>query len=328
MLGWLDAGLGGFRLDAVVQLIEEDGAIADTDGSHCLLQWLMGELKADHPDALLLSEAWHETVPGNARWLGTDAAPEADLVIDVPRRHADELAWEAHDPAPISELIVAQQSLDMTEEVTGYLSAHDTPRFATRIADPAERRAWMVAHLLLPGQPVLYYGDEIDMADSSVWSGIDAPQRQPMQWTDTRDAGFTTGIPWYSIDPEYLDGYNVQAQMASPDSMLSLVIALSALRASSEAVSRGDIDLVPTSDASILAFERSSADESVLVLLNFGDNAVEDLTVSATGSWVDLTSGGDAISGDTSLDLGEIPVAGYRVLASPALSATLIPGSE
>lgn len=322
--GWLDAGVGGFRLDAVIQLIEEDGDIADTESSHCLLAWLTGELEQEHPDALLLSEAWHQTVPGNVRWLGSEAAPEADLIIDVPRRHVDEDAWTSGDPSEVAAVLAQQIELGVTEQLAGYLSAHDTPRFGSRVEDPAARRAWMVAHLLLPGQPILYYGDEIDMTDSSQWSGHDAPQRGPMAWNDEIYAGFSEAEPWFGVDDDYLEGVNVEAQQADPDSLLQLVVALSELRRGSAALREGSLELLEVSPSSVLAFRRAQGDEQVLAVLNFGETETE-VSVALEGEWVDLSDGGLVTTGATG-SLGVLGPRGYRVLATESLASYAVAG--
>ena len=60
--------------------------------------------------------------------------------------------------------------------------------------DGDQRRMQMVYSLAfsLPGTPVLFYGEEIGMAENLAVEGR-MSVRSPMQWTDEPQGGFTTG---------------------------------------------------------------------------------------------------------------------------------------
>ena len=330
LLGWLARGAGGYRVDAVVQLIEEDGAVANTDGSHCLMAWLHGEVKREYPDAVLLAEAWHKDVAGNVVWLGEEGAAETDVVIDVPRRYATLDAFSSGDPSKVAQIMRRQRDLGVADRVAPYQTSHDLWRLPDLLPDAAARRAWMALQLLSPGQPILYYGDELDLPNSTVGAGQDYDQRAPMPWNDERDAGFTEGVPWFSIDPSYLDGYNVESQESDPASMLSLVRALMALRLDSDAVLSTDTELPEVSDDGVLAVLRGAGEERVLVVVNFADTdagAVAVETGSLPSPLVDLTSGESATPDDDgALALGDLPARAYRVLATEGLADHAIPG--
>jgi glycosidase len=64
-----------------------------------------------------------------------------------------------------------------------FLDNHDTPRLATTLPDPAQRRLAQVLQFTLPGAPNLYYGSEVGMT-----GGDDPAMRAPMRW-DQVDAG-------------------------------------------------------------------------------------------------------------------------------------------
>ena len=78
--------------------------------------------------------------------------------------------------------------------ITFWFKAGDetTSRFASRF-NTSYIQAYTVLSMLLPGTPVLYYGDEINMVDGSStgnpWQRIQ-PMRTIMQWENTTDAGF------------------------------------------------------------------------------------------------------------------------------------------
>src|SRR5581483_8889310 len=71
--------------------------------------------------------------------------------------------------------------------------------------------------LSLPGTPIIYYGDEIDMGDN-YYLGDRNGVRTPMQWSADRNAGFSKANPQklylpIIIDPEYhYEAVNVENQ--------------------------------------------------------------------------------------------------------------------
>jgi alpha-glucosidase len=147
--------------------------------------------------------------------------------------------------------------------------------------------------LTLRGTPVLYYGDELGMADvpvppeqrrDPVGTGpFDAsagrdPCRTPMPWSPGPGTGFTTpeARPWLPLSSQ--PGVTVEEQRADPDSMLMLCRDLIALRRSEPDLSGGSYTALPAPDG-LWAFRRG---ERFVVVLNLSD---------ATGS-VDLGSAG------------------------------------
>lgn len=62
--------------------------------------------------------------------------------------------------------------------------------------------------MTLPGTPILYYGDEINMVDLSNQPSSSTSRNQPMrglmQWDNTPNGGFTNGTsPWISVGADY-----------------------------------------------------------------------------------------------------------------------------
>ena len=104
--------------------------------------------------------------------------------------------------------------------------------------------------LTLPGTPVIYYGDELGMVDVYVPEdkiqdlyeintkvsklGRD-PERTPLLWDDSENAGFTTGKPWLPIENDYRE-VNIQTEKSDPKSFFNLYKELLKLRRKSEAI--------------------------------------------------------------------------------------------
>ena len=315
---WLDAGADGYRLDAVRMLVEQDGVAEGTDASHALLAELLASARSAHPDAWFLAEASETTALGNVCWLGSDGAPEADAVLDFPRRDAMLDAVETGDLSGLIDVVNTEVKLGGGAAMASFLGSHDVDRLPDVVEDPRARRALRVAQFLMPGAPVLYYGEEIDMANSTVDTGQDYEQRGPMQWDTGNNAGFTPTIPWFTVDPSFNENTSVAVQQEERDSPLKLIQDLSCVR-----VQHGlDLDNtwrpVQASGASTLSFIRDTEDGALLVVVNLSDRIEGDLQIEASGSFQDLATG-EAVEGEGLLDLGVLGPWGYRVLSGASL---------
>src|SRR4051794_18271044 len=94
--------------------------------------------------------------------------------------------------------------------------------------------------LMLPGQAFVYYGDELGMTDTkilpsqirdpaAVHGASRDPERTPMLWDSSLNAGFSEEQPWLPVSPNYKTK-NVVNQLADPESMLNLYRQLITLR--------------------------------------------------------------------------------------------------
>jgi alpha-glucosidase len=188
--------------------------------------------------------------------------------------------WNA---SKIERMIVEYDRAVPEEEWPNWvLGNHDQHRIATRIGVRQARVAAMLL-LTLRGTPTLYYGDEIGMADVPIPAdriqdpyeknepglglGRD-PQRTPMQWDGTLNAGFTTGMPWLPLAEDF-ERCNVRALSGNPDSILSLYRRLIALRHERSALNVGLYRNVHCT-GNVMTYERSAGDERFAIALNFG----------------------------------------------------------
>jgi alpha-glucosidase len=164
------------------------------------------------------------------------------------------------------------------------LGNHDNPRIASRVGREQARVAAMLL-LTLRGTPTMYYGDEIGMCDVPIppervqdpfeknvpgmGLGRD-PERTPMQWDATANAGFSTAEPWLPLAEDFRTN-NVAAQRGDPKSMLGLYRRLIDLRRSEPALTVGAYAPVEVSeDSDVVAYLRREGTSRLLVALNLG----------------------------------------------------------
>jgi alpha-glucosidase len=92
--------------------------------------------------------------------------------------------------------------------------------------------------------------------------------RTPMQWDDSRNAGFSKARPWLPI-LESLRRVNVAAQQREDNSFLDLYRKLIAFRRSRATLVSGSYRPIAASGA-MLAYLREQDDDRLLVALNLG----------------------------------------------------------
>lgn len=102
--------------------------------------------------------------------------------------------------------------------------------------------------------------------------------RSPVQWDASPHAGFTTGEPWFPVNPNHVE-INADAELADPDSVFHHYRRLIELRHSDPVVADGDFHMLLPEHPAIYAFTRSLDTQTVLVVANFSgdDQQVEAL---------------------------------------------------
>jgi alpha-glucosidase len=295
---WLDRGVDGFRVDAIHHLIEDD-QLRDNPPNP---DWRPGQSPArrlarlysldreEVHEAIAAMRALADRYDGERVLIGEASLPIERLMAYYGKSepgfhlpfnfHLIKTAWE---PALIADLIEEYEAaLNDGNWPNWVLGNHDRSRVASRIGVAQARVAAMLL-LTLRGTPTIYQGEEIGMTDVPIphnrvqdpWErnvpglglGRD-PERTPMQWDASANAGFTTGEPWLPLADDYAI-VNVEAQRSDPRSMLSLYKALIRLRRREPVLSIGD-HVKAWAQNQVLCLERHLDGRSVTVVLNFG----------------------------------------------------------
>tara|TARA_R110002033_G_scaffold15752_18_gene44272 strand:- start:4722 stop:5837 length:1116 start_codon:yes stop_codon:yes gene_type:complete len=167
-------------------------------------------------------------------------------------------------------------------------SNHDAPRCVSRWYDGADRNRFAkltnALLLCLRGNPILYQGEELGLPQAEVpFEKLQDPEaianwpltlgrdgaRTPMPWVSAAlEGGFTTGTPWLPMGQGHLEAA-VDVQEADTESVLNFTRRLLQVRGTSMALTAGDINF-EEADVPLLAFWRSSGDESLFCIFNLG----------------------------------------------------------
>jgi len=298
---WLDLGVDGFRMDAVNHMAKDlamrdeplrEGGVEGTYEGHVrkyskygpqLLPYLreLGDVIEEYPDRIM----FFESIPDGG--LGS-VVDQYRMLYDVNPRIGVPfnfggmwLKWGArHYGDYIREF---QQMLKPTD-IEGYcFSNHDQPRITSRFG---KEQARLIAMLLLtlPGIPTVYYGDELGMenvpvdpakrtdmsAQEGIFGGRD-PFRTPMQWDETKYAGFSTHEPWLPVAKNYKRN-NVITERHSSSSYLTLYRHLLEIRNRDETMKHGAYKEILIDDKQdVLVYERTYEGTTYIVALNFSN---------------------------------------------------------
>jgi len=141
----------------------------------------------------------------------------------------------------------------------------------------------------LPGSPVIRYGEELGMGDDlRLKERISV--RTPMQWTDEKNAGFTTADTAFRPVIDFGDynyqKLNVAAQTRDQSSLLNYNARMIKLRKSCPEIGLGEYTVLDTGSSDILAIRYDYNGQSLVILHNFSDKPRKGSI--AAGSWKTL----------------------------------------
>lgn len=296
---WFDKGVAGFRLDAVTMMFEDpkmpdDPNLKSSDffynpeqdnSAQGLIPEMHEALRgvrkvADQYDAVLIGETWTPDIESLNAFYG----PNNDEV-QLPMNFLIPMIESLDAPSFRREIEAANAAEGWPTYV---MSNHDIVRSVDRYTpEGADKNqiAKLIATLMmtLRGTPVMYYGEEIAMVNNDPrrvedvldpigklgWPeniGRDG-ERTPMQWDDSKNAGFSDGKPWLPVHPNYKT-HNVKAQELNPDSVLNYYKKLIQLRRSNTALLSGEYVPLNEEDSNVLVYLREYANQKALVVLN------------------------------------------------------------
>ncbi len=292
---WLTTmGADGFRLDAVPYLVEENGAVANTPGTHRLLSRYARYVHSLKSGVFTVGEA-----SGGIDTLLTYYPDQLDSYFVFPFADSVVSALRHGSARGLLLPILALEAKVPAQRWSPLVENHDRPRMRT-VFDGDLRRTRVADFLALtmPGLPFVYQGEEIGMFGDKP----DERLRTPMQWDSLPHGGFTRGVPWERLQDDSLET-TVAAEERDPASLLNLHRLLIHLRTSNPALADGRLVPLAASSDAVCAYLRRDGGRIVLAVINLADSAQAAISLGAPtgilprGRWLprSLLGGRDAI---------------------------------
>ena len=269
---WLnEVGVDGFRVDAAKHLIEENGRVENTEGTHEWYKDFYEYYKSVKPAVYTVGEVF-----GAGAFLAKTYENQFDHIFNFEFASGFVSSARTGTSTPVNSAIKFALNGDPNYNFATFLTNHDQDRLMS-VLDGDVEKAKVAAFLLLtsPGTPFIYYGEEIGMQGQKPDEDI----RLPMQWSAETNAGFSTGMPWRAPAADYQQ-VNVDMQEADPDSLLNHYRELIKLRRKNAALRGGEIALLETDNSAVYAVLRRAADQKLLVLVNLKGTPVSDYQLS------------------------------------------------
>lgn len=275
MAYWLDeVGVDGFRLDAVTSYYT--GAV---EKNIDFITWIGETAREIEPDAYIVAEAWTDLA---AIGQYSEAKIDSFFTFSVSQQEgsiAKILSPTAKTPGESYGKTVMNIENTLAEHsiAAPFLGNHDTSRPANFIGRSKPEKLKMAGGLLamLPGDPFVYYGEEIGMTGK----GDDPNKRIGMLWTSEEE---TTQNPPGTTEAGYYFP-SVAEQTEDPDSILNYYRAAMWLRHANPEIARGTSEVLESDNADICIIRRTWEGSSVVIVVN---PSVNEHTVSADGTLV------------------------------------------
>jgi len=191
-----------------------------------------------------------------------------------------------------------------------YIENHDHPRIINRYGSLKYRvesgKMLAAMYILQSGTPFIYQGQEIGMTNITLDSfdqfkdvltfnnyrmfkglGLSDEKilkitnratrensRTPVQWKNEENGGFTTGTPWFNVNPNYTE-INVEDADKDPNSILNFYRKLLKFRKENPVVIYGDYKEHNKCSNKIYVYERNYEGKRLLVISSFTEKAVK-----------------------------------------------------
>ena len=186
-----------------------------------------------------------------------------------------------------------------------YIENHDHPRVISRYGDDKRYRvesgkALATAAFMMSGTPYIYQGQEIGMTNNhlksldefkdvvtfnneKVFKKFGIPRfiylkianltsrenaRTPVQWNKKKNAGFTTGTPWFGVNKNYKE-INVEAAEKDPNSLLNYYRELFKVRQNNKVFIYGKYKEYYHRSNKLYCYEMSYKGEKALIVVSF-----------------------------------------------------------
>jgi len=263
---WLaDVGIDGFRLDAARHIYP----IWEKEKNHDFWQYFNENIQKIKPGTFTVAEVWAETWEVAPYLQNLNATFHFDLSFALQR-----IVIQGRDENIVSQLLASYEQFKAYNPAfvdAIMLTNHDQERIGSVVGNSLAKIKLAACLLLtLPGQPYIYYGEEIGMLGTKP----DPYIREPFLWSD--DVSDPEKTNW--LHAEFSTTKTMQPlsyQKTDPDSVYQHYKKLIALRKTNPALSQimhPNLEEVESLDNELIAYVRSHPTDPVLIIHNLSQD--------------------------------------------------------
>lgn len=263
-------------------------------------------------DCFLLGEGPMTTTDSALEYMAGEY-PLLDMMFNFDHMMADCFITEyMHRPFDLRKLKKAfskwQHTINGRAWNSLYIENHDHPRVLSRYGSEAFHREsgsmLAASYLFQQGTPFIYQGQEIGMTNirlkninqyvdvssvtnyhkfhikDPVWKRMERiyhssrdSSRTPVQWNDSKNAGFTTGTPWFFVNDNYKK-INVESEEKDPYSILNFYRRCLEYRKNSDVILWGEYREFFKESKEFYMYERNYLGDRVLVICSFSKKTI------------------------------------------------------
>ena len=276
---WLDMGASGFRVDMAFSLVKNDN-----DQKKTITFWkeIRSMLDREYPDAVMVSE-WGSPVKSLSAGFHMDFTLHIcdcmEMYLPLFRKGKQSFFHE-NGAGNIKQFVEKYTQWYSRTKNMGYISFVTGNHDMVRISHKKDKRTLkpIFAFILsMPGVPFIYYGDEIGMKYQpklvSREGGYERTgSRTPMQWDNSRNAGFSLAPQGklYLPTEKGKSATSVGSQRKNPGSLLNTVRKLIQARSEHSALQAdGDFRALYAKEKKYpFVYLRSLGNEKIIVAVN------------------------------------------------------------
>ncbi len=262
---WLDMGVDGFRLDAVLwyESTGNDDSVAD-------LKWLYDYAKTVKDDVYMVGECW-DGAGTISNFYKSGADSFFDFAAQGPSGRVCDAVRSEDAQGYVKSLVTYEDMIKKNNKNAinaPFISNHDTSRSASFLMTMTSQKMAAAMYMLSPGNAFIYYGEEIGMTGGSE---NDPDKRTGMYWSATDKKGYVEKIP--GANNKNVPDKAVDEQQKDDDSLLSFYKRVIALKNQNPEIARGSLTAVNSDNKAIAGYVCDNNGSKVLVIFNAGEKA-------------------------------------------------------
>lgn len=272
---WLILGVDGFRLDAAMHIYGDNEFKQQEDQLSSNLQW-WNEFalfcESINPEVYLVGEAWEDekvlaeyAQPFDTKFNFTFAQDMMDAIIN----ESSEKTSTGKELAESLEDILKQYNEQDDKYIDGiFATNHDQERIMSQVGSVEKAKLAASIYLTLPGNPFIYYGEEIGMSGAKPDENI----REPFKWSQDKSDMDTT---WEAASSNQSTLSLQELRADSTNNIYHHYKSLIAFRKEHPVLADGEFQALEIGNEAVVAYDRKNEEEELIVLHNLSKEQVE-----------------------------------------------------